>query len=504
MSNIESTPTPPCVFVLFGASGDLAQRLLLPSLFSLALGNFLPDGFKLLGFAKGDWDAERFGSHIEESLRKFWGDDPPPETLRWLQERSYWQTGDFTNPHSIQALATAIAELEKDGATAGNRLFHFAVAPDLVGKIARQLSEMGLCREGGDSWRRLIVEKPFGTDLKSAIALNAELRKELQESQIYRIDHFAGKDAVLDIPVFRFENTLFESVWNRDRIRDVQITATEKVGVEERASFYEKAGALRDMVPNHLARILSIVAMEPPISLTAEHLGQRQAEVLDAVRTLKPEDVGKWVVRGQYGPGVIDKSPVPGYRAEHNVPPDSDVETYVAMRMMVDTWRWSGVPFYLRTGKRLAESITEVVVTFRQPPISILPQLSAHRMGLSNRIIFRLQPEPAILIAAGTKAPGLATAVEQGLLQFSLPKGVFGDHAKGYERLLHDCMNGDQKLFAGADMVEAGWRMVQPILDSWENNADSLRNYAAGSSGPEASDELLAIGGHKWHSPEVV
>jgi glucose-6-phosphate 1-dehydrogenase len=504
MSNIEPAPTPPCIFVLFGASGDLAQRLLLPSLFSLALGHFLPDGFKLLGFAKGDWDAERFRSHIEESLRKFWGDDPPAETLRWLQERSYWQTGDFTNPHSIQDLATAIAELEKDRATVGNRLFHFAVAPDLVGKIARQLSEMGLCREEGESWRRLIVEKPFGNDLESAIALNAELRKELQERQIYRIDHFAGKDAVLDIPVFRFANTLFESVWNRDRIRNVQITAMEKVGVEERASFYEKSGALRDMVPNHLARILSIVAMEPPISLTAEHLGQRQAEVLDAVRPLKPEDVGKWVVRGQYGPGVIDHSPVPGYRAEHNVPSDSKVETYVAMRVMVDTWRWSGVPFHLRTGKRLAESVTEVVVTFHQPPLSILPQLKTEGKGFCNQIIFRLQPEAGISIAIGTKTPGLTVALEEGLLQFPLSQGIFGDHAKGYERLLHDCMNGDQKLFARGDMVEAGWRMVQPVLESWENAADSPQDYAAGSSGPDAADELLATGGHKWHSPEVV
>ena len=345
MSDTSEQVAPPCLFILFGASGDLAQRLLLPSLFNLATRRLLPDQFKLLGFATKDWDDNRFRDHIEESLKKFWGDNPPQDTLRWLQERSSWQTGDFTNPASFEALSTTVKRLEEDGATGGNRLFYLAVAPDLIAGIARQLSQGGLAKEEGESWRRLIVEKPFGNDLPSAIALDAELWKELEEKQIYRIDHFAGKDAVLDIPVFRFSNPLFEAVWNRSHIDNIQITAAETVGLEDRASFYEETGALRDMVPNHLARVLSMIAMEPPNSFGAQHLGAKQTEVLEGIRPVHPGDAGKFAVRGQYGAGTVRGKPAPAYRAEKNVPPDSKVETYVALRVMIDNWRWAEVPF---------------------------------------------------------------------------------------------------------------------------------------------------------------
>ena len=499
MSGNSDQISPPCTFVLFGASGDLSKRLLLPALFNLAVAKLLPDQFKLLGFSTKTWDADQFKFHIEESLNNFWGANPPADALRWLQDRSYWQTGDFTKPESFQNLATAVAQLEQDKSTAGNRVFYLAVGPDLIESISHQLSATGLSREEGDSWRRLIIEKPFGNDLPSAIALNAKLRDELKDRQIYRIDHFAGKDAILDLPVFRFSNTLFESAWNRSQIDHVQITAAETVGVETRASFYEQSGALRDMVPNHLAQVLSLVAMEPPSSVQSEHINARQADVLAAVRPVKPEDA----VRGQYAAGNLDNRPVPAYREEHGVPHNSNVETYVALRLTIDNWRWSGVSFYLRTGKRLAKALTEVVVTFKRPPVSFVPNRQSDGPCAANQIIFRMQPGPGISIQFGSKAPGLVTTVQPSQFQFSLPEGIFGSHGKGYERLIHDCMKGDQKLFSQAEMAEAGWGMVQPLLDTWKNGSGSPELYPAGSFGPTAADDLLAASGHKWHSLEA-
>ena len=491
---------PGSLFVLFGASGDLTKRLLLPSIYNLVAAHVLPDSFQLLGVAVEGWNDDAFRDHIRQSLGQFWGPDADKAVVDSLCSRAHFQQANFDDPASFDAVKTRIEGIEKAGQTGGNRLFYLAVAPSFISKLSTQLGRVGLLLEDGGCWRRLVIEKPFGHDLASAVALNAELQKSLHENQIYRIDHFAGKDAVQDLAVFRFSNTIIEPLWNRSLVDNVQITAAETVGVEGRAGYYETSGAVRDMVPNHLAEMLSLVAMEPPVSFSAEHMRDKQVELLASTRKLKPEDVNKNAVRGQYGAGKIHDKDVPGYRQEPNVKPDSQTDTYMALRVEIDNWRWSGVPFYLRTGKRMAEALTEIVVTFRQPPARLFPnaKISDHS---PNKLVFNLQPSQGIYLSLGTRAPGLQTLVAQERMSFEFPAGPFGKHNMGYERLLRDVMLGDSTLFQRAEFVEQGWKLVQPLLDAWqEPPAEPFPNYAAGSSGPKAADDLLAQCGHAWHS----
>ncbi len=490
-STILSDDAPACLLVLFGATGDLTQRLLLPSLYNLAAAHLLPDNFAILGFASESWTEDKFRDHVKEALLQFWGADAAPETVGWLQERSFYESGNFTDQAAFEGLRTRIEETEKARGTGGNRLFYLAVAPSFIAGIAGSLSAAKISCEDGGGWRRIVIEKPFGHDVASARELNAKLGKELKEEQIYRIDHFAGKETVQDLAVFRFSNAIFEPLWNRTNIDQVEIMASETVGVEKRAGYYESAGALRDMVPNHLAQLLSLIAMEPPVSFNADHMRSKQVEVLQSVQPIGPDEVAKDAVRGQYGAGQIAGAAVPAYRAEPGVNPDSMTETYVAMRVMIDNWRWAGVPFVLRTGKRMDRACTEIVVTFRQPPASLFPN-AAESVQTPNTMIFRMQPDQGIRLGFGSKAPGLKTVVEQGFLDYSFPDGPFGNHGKGYERLLHDCMMGNQTLFQRADMVEAGWQMVQPLLDAWgSGGGGELEIYAAGTDGPEAAKGLL-------------
>lgn len=500
----QEEPVPPCLMTIFGASGDLTQRLLLPSLYNLVASKVLPDGFQLLGVAREDWEDAKFREHIREALKQFWGQDADGTVVEWLASRARYRQADFGNAAAFDTLKGSIEEIEKSSGSGGNRLFYLAVAPSFIAPIAAQLSRTGLVTEEGGCWRRLVVEKPFGNDLKSAVALNAELQKSLREDQIYRIDHFAGKDAVQDLAVFRFSNAIIEPLWTRMLVDNVQITAAETVGVEGRAGYYETAGALRDMVPNHMAELLSLIAMEPPVSFSAEHMRDKQVELLASVRKIKPEEVAQYAVRGQYGPGSIRlpganaDTQVAGYREEPGVKPDSNTETFVAMRVEVDNWRWAGTPFYLRTGKRMERAETEIVVTFRQPPARLFPNKNLSNQT-PNQLIFNLQPMQKICMRFGARAPGLTTVVESQQMTFQFPPGPFGEHGKGYERLLHDVMVGNTLLFQRAEFVEEGWRMVQPLLDAWsEPPKTPFPNYAAGSSGPKEADELLSVRGRAW------
>ncbi len=498
--NTQAADIPNCLMTIFGASGDLTKRLLLPSLYNLIVAKVLPDGFRLLGVAVEDWDDTKFRDHIAATLKQFWGQDADASVLEWLTTRANYQKANFEEPASFDNVRKTIERIEKETQTGGNRLFYLAVAPSFIATMAEQLSRTRLLSEEGGCWRRLVIEKPFGHDLASAMALNAELQKSLREEQIYRIDHFAGKDAVQDLAVFRFSNSIFEPLWNRSMIDSVQITVAETVGVERRAAYYEQAGALRDMVPNHMAELLSLVAMEPPVSFSADPMRAKQIELLQSIHRVPLEEVTKYAVRGQYDAGSIHGNPVVAYRQEPGVNPESNTETYVAMRVEIDNWRWSGVPFYLRTGKRLAQALTEVVVTFRHPPARLFPNASRSDQS-PNQLFFKLQPEPGIRLSFGSKAPGLDTIVDKSFMNFKFPSGQFGDHGKGYERLLHDVMIGDTTLFQRAEFVEEGWRMVQPLLDRWTSTPPRMKfpNYAAGSTGPAGADELLAAAGHAWH-----
>ena len=497
-----SQSVPACLMTIFGASGDLTKRLLLPSLYNLASIKSLPEGFRLLGVAREPWADRKFQDYIAQSLKEFWGPDAASEVIESLTTRAAYLSGNFDDPGLFNSLKNTIENSEKEGQTEGNRLFYLAVAPSFISSIAAQLSHVGLLSEGDNKWARLVIEKPFGHDVASAKALTADLQKNLREDQIYRIDHFAGKDSVQDLTVFRFSNAIFESFWNRSFIDNVQITAAETVGVEGRADYYEKSGALRDMVPNHLAELLSLVAMEPPVSFNARHMREKQTDVLQSIKQIGPAEVSKYAVRGQYDNGIIGGKEVNAYRSEPGVNPSSNVETYVAMQVCINNWRWSGVPFYLRTGKHMVRATTEVVVTFKQTPARLFPDDSGDRQQ-PNQLFFNLGPAQAIALRFGSKAAGLRTVVQEGALDFQLPEGPFSDHGKGYERLLQDVMLGDGTLFQGADFIEAGWQMVQPLLDDWSNPPkEQFPNYASGSTGPKAADELLARSGHRWHSLE--
>jgi glucose-6-phosphate 1-dehydrogenase len=406
--------------------------------------------------------------------------------------------GDFQDPATYQRLKNQIEEADKQHNTLGNRLFYLAVAPRFFSTIVKQLGQAGLTKEENGRWARVIVEKPFGHDLESARQLNNELKQILAEHQIYRIDHYLGKETVQNVMVFRFANNIIEPLWNRNYVDHVQITAAETIGVEHRGAFYETAGALRDMVPNHLFQLLTMTAMEPPISFDADEVRNKQAEVLHAIQPLGPEDVLTNTVRGQYGGGTIDGKRVPAYRSEPNVAPDSNTETFVAMKLMIDSWRWAGVPFYLRTGKRLARRTTEIVIQFRRTPFVLFRNTPVKNLE-TNRLVIHIQPEEGISLSFTAKVPGSVMKLGSVNMDFDYCTYFGVEHRTGYERLLRDCMAGDATLFQRADMVEAGWAVIQPIIDVWHALPPrDFPNYAAGTWGPQEAEELLQRDGRSW------
>jgi glucose-6-phosphate 1-dehydrogenase len=494
----QSEKVHPCVLTIFGVTGDLAQRLLFPSIYNLVCAGSLPDEFRLVGVGRRDWSDRTLRNFLTDSLRQFLGGKPQPRVVRWLAQRTVYHKTTFDDAAGFTALAQKIQQVGGRRQAPVNRLYYLAVAPEFIEQIVQKLEQSGQAAEGADAWTRVIVEKPFGHDVASATALNQQLLKTLKEDQIYRIDHFAGKDAVQDLAVFRFSNALFEPLWHRSLIDSVQITASETVGVEGRADFYEHSGALRDMVPNHLMELMSHIAMEPPVSFSVGHMREKQLELLDSVRRIRPREVGRHAVRGQYTAGKVNRKSVPAYRREAGVNPRSQTETYVALKLEIDNWRWSGVPFFLRTGKSLAKSVTEIAVQFRPAPARLFPNVASATAPV-NQIIFEMKPGQGIHLTFGARAPGLENQVIPGDMAFEFPPGPFGANAKGYERPLRDAMLGNPVLFPSAAFIEEGWRLVQPLLDAWApKKGRDIPKYAAGSQGPREADALLAHSGHKW------
>lgn len=492
----------PCIFVIFGASGDLTKRKLVPALFNLRRLNLLPERFAVLGVAITPGDDTSFRTKLTEDIREFATRPVEPEEWAQFVAGCYYMPGDFNDPAVFQALADKMAAIrEERQIPGGNAVFNLAVTPTLFATVAEQLGRAGLLREASDAYRRVIIEKPFGRDLESARKLNDALHEYLKESQIYRIDHYLGKETVQNILVFRFANMIFEPNWNRRYVDSVQITVAESLGVENRGAYLDNYGVLRDMVQNHMLSVLSLIAMEPPGSISGDAVRNEKVKVLDAIRPMEPEEVMENAVRGQYGPGTIAGRAVPAYRDEPSVSPTSTTETYAALRLFVENWRWADVPFYLRTGKRLAKHLTQVVIRFKRTPLMLFGEKLKNEAG-PNALILNIQPEESITIMVRAKRPGPSVVVDSIPLDFNYAQ--FGEQspATGYETLLHDCMIGDMTLFHREDSVDASWRIVNPILDVWGALPPrDFPDYESGSWGPAAADKLLERDGRAWENP---
>jgi glucose-6-phosphate 1-dehydrogenase len=488
----------PCVMVLFGASGDLTKRKLVPALYNLAKAKLLPKDFAVVGVSFDDLTLENFRNQVTSFLQK---EDRGTEAWEWFTQRLYYQRGDFADPSTYSTLADRLASVDRDHNTDANYLFYLATAPKFFAQIVQQLGKAGLSNQENGHWRRVVIEKPFGHDLDSAKALNRDVKSVLAENQIYRIDHYLGKETVQNIMVFRFDNAIFEPIWNRRYIDHVQITNAETVGVEQRGGYFDTAGTLRDMVPNHIMQLLSLTAMEPPVSFQADAVRNEQAKILRAVQPLDSEDVLQSSVRGQYGEGVIGGERVVAYRSEPGVAPESRTETFLALKLNIDNWRWAGVPFYVRTGKRLAQRHTEITIQFKRTPFEIFRNAPVHNH--TNQLVIQIQPVEAISLSFGAKVPGPVLRVGSVDMSFEYSKYFGADAYTGYEVLLYECMIGDATLFQRADMVEAGWSIVDPLLDVWQALPPRrFPNYPSGTWGPAESDELLARDGRQWRKIE--
>jgi glucose-6-phosphate 1-dehydrogenase len=481
--------------VIFGASGDLTKRKLLPAVYTLFKEGLVPPNFSVVGFSRSEMSDDEFRSKMREGVEEFGG---PVDTAIWQKFAAglRYVSAHPHHPEEYVKLEDVLSQLDRERGTGSNRVYYLAVPPSSFLPIVRNLQAAGLAHSD-QGWARLIIEKPFGHDLESAKALNSELGKVFREEQIYRIDHYLGKETVQNLLVFRFANGIFEPIWNRRYVDHVQITAAETLGVENRASYYEEAGALRDMVQNHMMQLLTMTAMEPPVAFDADTVRAEKVKVLRAIRPLCTEDTLHCAVRGQYGPGRTGGSTVVGYRQEPGVNPNSNTETFAALKLNIENWRWAGVPFYLRAGKRLARHTTEIAVRFRQPPLRLF---EGTRDLPPNQIVVRVQPDEGIALRFSAKRPGPATRVRDVNMEFRYSTSFGMASANAYERLLLDCMLGDATLFATNTFVELGWSLLTPILEAWQNHpAPDFPNYAAGSWGPPAADKLMDYG-QSWRN----
>ena len=496
----KARPADPCCLVIFGASGDLTHRLLVPALYNLAASGLLPETFALIGVARSESSNEAFRDDLAKSLPKFATRKVDDVTIKKLLDCVAYVQGEPDDPETYEKLGRELSRIEGERKTKGNRLFYLATPPAGFVPIGTHLGQSGLAREENGAWRRIIIEKPFGTDLASARTLNQKLLSLLKEDQIFRIDHYLGKETVQNILVLRFANGLFEPIWNRDHIDHVQITVAEALTVGRRGNYYDAMGALRDMVPNHLFQLLSLVAMEPPSRFAADSVRAQKAELLDSVQLQTPDEALRNSVRAQYGEGIIDNKKIEAYRATEDVKPDSTTETYVALRLAIDNWRWAGVPFYLRTGKALSRKLSEVAIKFKRAPIAMFRDTPVENLA-QNFLVLRIQPNECIGLEFNAKVPGPSVSIGGVGMTFKYEDYFDVAPSTGYETLIYDCMIGDAILYPRADGIEAGWRIVQPFMEAWRAaNGKGLATYRAGSEGPVEADWLLSADGRRWRT----
>jgi len=491
-----AAPAPACTMVIFGGGGDLTKRLLMPAVYNLSCAKLLDDKFSIIAVDRDESSDDAYRQKPTDTMKSFTPDKGGEfaeahlndESWSWLRDRLHYMAGDFTNADTFKALS---------GKIEGSVVFYLAVADRFFAPIIDRLHEAGLTKETDGAFRRVVIEKPFGHDLDSAKALNKHILSELNEDQIYRIDHFLGKETVQNIMALRFSNGIFEPLWNRDHIDSVQITASETVGVERRGKFYEVTGALRDMVPNHMFQLLSMITMEPPNSFDADDVRAEKAKVIAALHPMSEEDVTRNVVRGQYGAGQMQQGDVPGYREEPDVSAESETETYVALKLMIDNWRWAGVPFYIRTGKRMATRKTEIAVCFKQAPFTMFRDTPVDKLT-PNVMVLHIQPHEGITLEISAKQPGQVVKLDGVRMDFRYEDFFEITPSTGYETLIYDVLIGDPTLFNRADNIEAGWAGVQPALDLWATGKGEVYSYPAGGNGPEAADDLLTRDGRHW------
>lgn len=494
-------PAPDCALVIFGVTGDMTHRLLMPALYNLSLWKLLPARFAIVGVGRSEITVDKLRDDLTKTMQGFVDDKGGEFSADSLDQEAWsrvvgrldYVAGDVGDPATYQELSQRIKATQAANGTAGNVLFYLAVADRFFSPVVKHLGEAGLTQEEEGAWRRVIIEKPFGHDLPSAEALNRDILTVLREDQIFRIDHFLGKETVQNIMAFRFGNGLFEPVWNRDHIDHVQITVAETVGVEKRGSFYDSTGAMRDMVPNHLFQLFTMTAMEPPISFDAHAIRDKKQEVLMAVHQLSNNEA----VRTQYAAGTVHGKALRNYREEPNVDPNSHTETYVALRLMIDNWRWAGVPFYLRTGKVMATRDTEIAIQFKQAPLALF-RGTAVDACIPNWLVLQIQPEEDISLQFGAKLPGPEVQLGAVKMDFLYKDYFQSEPSTGYETLIYDAMVGNATLFQRADNIEAGWKAVQPALDAWSSGRAPMAIYPAGSAGPKEADDLLARDGRAW------
>jgi len=486
----------PCTLVIFGATGDLTHRKLIPALYNLAAEGALPPAITIIGFARREKTSEQFRTELETATRKFSRTPVNDDLWKSFASSVFYHQSPFDDAEGYKTLAREMEEADRKRGTGGNRLYYLAVAPDQFPVILQHLRESGLSTATPGSWARVIVEKPFGKDLKTAQALNGLVSEVFPERDTYRIDHYLGKETAQNIMVMRFANSIFESLWDSSHISHVQITAVEPLGVEGRAGYYDTSGAMRDMVQNHLLQLLTLTAMEPPTSLSADAIRDEKVKVLRSLRPLTGKDVFDHVVRAQYSAGLINGQPVPGYREADGVPKESATETYVAMHVTIDNWRWAGVPFFIRTAKRIPKGGTEIAITFKSVPRVLFNQ-SGHGID-ENVLVIRIQPDEGVSLRMSAKMPGSSLRIEPVKMDFHYGTSFGKATPEAYERLLLDAMSGDATLFARRDEVEEAWAFVDGIEEAWKTRTDDLAFYDAGSWGPVAADELAARHGVTW------